>query len=112
LNGQRNNPEFDPKADYPTLARQSFSQALASGNIRSAGIIAEMYLQENNPVDAYAWHLISKRLDDSISAEWFQTTKTYHDLSETQKLQAQAKLPDLIQHLNSLSAKLKTKPLF
>jgi len=46
LNGQRNHPEFDPNMDYPSAAKQSFKDALIAGNIRSAGIIAELYYQE------------------------------------------------------------------
>lgn len=112
LNGQKANPEYDPAMDYPAAAKKSFSEALAVGNIRSAGIISELYLQENNAVDAYAWHLLSRRLGDSISAEWFEKTTTYANLSEQQKQQALAKLPDLVSNINSLSAKYKVRSIF
>lgn len=112
LNGQKNNPEYDPAMDYPAAAKKSFSEALAAGNIRSAGIISELYLQENNVVDAYAWHLLSKKLGDSISAEWFEKTAAHASLSEQQKQQALAKLPDLMSNINNLSAKYKTRPVF
>lgn len=112
LNGQKSNPEFDPAINYPDAAKKSFSEALAVGNIRSAGIISEIYLQENNAVDAYAWHLLSKRLGDDISAAWFEKTALYASLSEQQKLQAQSKLPDLVNNINELSIKYKVKPVF
>ena len=112
LNGQKNNPEFDPAMDYPAAAKKSFSEALAVGNIRSAGIISELYLQENNPVDAYAWHLLSKRLGDNISAEWFEKTNVHASLNEQQKQLALAKIPELMSNINNLSAKYKTRPLF
>jgi hypothetical protein len=112
LNGQKNNLEYDTKANYPALAKESFTQALAAGNIRSAGILSELYLQERNMVDAYAWHLLSKRLDDNISAEWFQKTQAYNRLTEIQKQQALSKVPDLIANLNDISSKLGTKSLF
>lgn len=112
LNGQRSNPEFDPAMNYPDAAKKSFSEALAVGNIRSAAIISEIYLQENNAVDAYAWHLLSKQLGDSISAEWFEKTKLFASLSEQQKQQAQAKLPYLVNNINDLSSKYKVKSPF
>jgi hypothetical protein len=112
LNGQRSNPEFDPAMNYPDAAKKSFSEALAVGNIRSAGIISEIYLQENNAVDAYAWHLLSKQLGDSISAEWFEKTKLFASLSEQQKQQAQAKIPTLINNINDLSSRYKVKSPF
>lgn len=112
LNGQKDNPEYDPKADYPALAKQSFTQALAAGNVRSAGIISELYLQENNVVDAYAWHLVSKRLDDNISAEWFQKTAAYNSLTELQKQQGSSRVPGLIANINEISSKIKSKTLF
>jgi hypothetical protein len=112
LNGNQQNPEFDPKLDYGQAARQAFSEALAAGNIRSAAIIAETYLQENNKVDAYAWHLISEQLGDSISAEWFKTTKAYTSLTPEEKQQARNKMPDLVQNLKDIGRKLNAKPIF
>ncbi len=112
LNGQKSNPDFDPAMNYPAAARNAFSEALAVGNIRSAGIISELYLQENNVVDAYAWHLLSKRLGDSISAEWFEKTTAYASLNEQQKQQALAKIQNLMSNINNLSAKYKARPLF
>lgn len=74
LNGQIANPEFERGLDYPVAAKQAFKDALVAGNVRSAGIIAEIYFQEKNPTEAYAWHLVSDQLGDDISAEWFRRT--------------------------------------
>ena len=46
LNGNTSNPDYDSKTDYPSAAKQSFKQALAAGNIRSAGIISELYQRQ------------------------------------------------------------------
>lgn len=112
LNGSKQNPEFDPNMDYGSAARLSFSQALAAGNVRSAAIIAETYLQENNKVDAYAWHLLSEQLGDSISADWFKSTKTYSNLTAEEKQAGRAKLPELIANVNELGKKMNLKPIF
>ncbi|WP_338848009.1 hypothetical protein V8J88_04285 [Massilia sp. W12] len=103
LKDARHNPEFDAGMDYAQAARASFQNALLAGNIRSAGIIAETYLQENKRVDAYAWHLLSERLGDSISAEWFKRTASYQALSEQERKQGMQKMQQLLQELNSLS---------
>ncbi|AMC33611.1 hypothetical protein [Janthinobacterium sp. B9-8] len=86
LNKNPENPDYNPQTDYANQAKSTFKDALVAGNIRSAGIISELYLQENNLVDAYAWHLISDRLGDSISADWFRSTKVYTEASEQLKL--------------------------
>lgn len=74
LNGQTANPEFEQGVDYPAAAKQAFKDALVAGNVRSAGIIAELYFQEKNVAEAYAWHLVSDQLGDDISANWFRRT--------------------------------------
>jgi hypothetical protein len=111
LNGQPNNPDYQSGVDYPAAAKQAFSGALAAGNIRSAGIIAELYLQENNPIDAYTWHLLSKRLGDSISAEWFEKTTLFANLSQAQKQAGQGRLPNLIESVNQLALQAKRPAL-
>jgi hypothetical protein len=112
LNKNPENPDYDPQTDYANQAKSTFKDALVAGNIRSAGIIAELYLQENNLVDAYAWHLISDRLGDSISADWFRTTKVYTEASDQLKQAAKAKLPVLIAELDSRSKAANRTPIF
>lgn len=112
LNGRDQSPDFEKGVDYAAQARQSFSQALAAGNIRSAAIISETYMQENKRVEAYAWHLLSEQLGDSISAEWFKRTQLYTSLTAQEKKSAQEKMPALIENLNKLSQEMKLKPLF
>jgi hypothetical protein len=112
LNKNPENPDHDPQTDYANQAKSTFKDALVAGNIRSAGIIAELYLQENNLVDAYAWHLISDRLGDSISADWFRSTKVYTEASDQLKQAAKAKLPVLIAELDGRSKAANRTPIF
>ncbi|MCX7206912.1 MAG: hypothetical protein NT086_13200 [Proteobacteria bacterium] len=112
LNKNPENPDYDPQTDYANQAKSTFKDALVAGNIRSAGIISELYLQENNLIDAYAWHLISDRLGDSISADWFRTTKVYTEASDQLKQAAKAKLPGLIAELDGRSKAANRTPIF
>ncbi|MBV1775520.1 hypothetical protein KSF73_07295 [Burkholderiaceae bacterium DAT-1] len=99
LKDQPGNPEFDPKANYGDLAKEAFRQALVAGNIRSAGIIAELYLQEKNVQDAYAWHLVSAKLGDDISAEWFQKTELAQQASDAVKQAAELQAQKIINEM-------------
>ncbi|MFC7419393.1 hypothetical protein ACFQNF_05820 [Iodobacter arcticus] len=112
LNKNPENPDYNPQTDYANQAKSTFKDALVAGNIRSAGIISELYLQENTLVDAYAWHLISDRLGDSISADWFRSTKVYTEASEQLKQAAKAKLPVLIAELDGRSKAANRTPIF
>ena len=112
LNGRDQSPDFEKGVDYATEARRSFSQALAAGNIRSAAIISETYMQENKRIEAYAWHMLSEQLGDRISAEWFKRTQLYTSLTAQERKSAQEKIPGLIENLNKLSQEMKLKPLF
>ena len=105
LNGNKSNPDYDSKTDYPSAAKQSFKEALAAGNIRSAGIISELYLQENNVVEAYAWHIVSEQMGDSISADWFRGTKVAQQANDSLKQQASARAAKISAELNLLKKK-------
>ncbi|MDC8756401.1 hypothetical protein [Janthinobacterium fluminis] len=105
LNGNKANPEYDSGTDYALAAKQSFKEALAAGNIRSAGIIAELYLQENNLAEAYAWHLVSERMGDSISADWFRSTKAAQQASDGLKREAGARAAKITAELNGMKRK-------
>ncbi len=104
MQGQLTHPEFDRNLDYPNAAKQSFKDALVAGNIRSAGIIAEVYYQEKNVTEAYAWHLVSDQLGDNISAEWFRRTDMAQQASAEVKQAAAARAAQIIEEL-----KLKKK---
>nr|CCO25567.1 Hypothetical protein HCH_06672 [uncultured bacterium] len=112
LNGRPQNPDFEKGVDYASQARLSFSQALAAGNIRSAAIISETYLEENKRVEAYAWHILSEQLGDSISADWFKRTKVYATLTEQEKNQARQQLPKLMATVNTYSKQMNLTPVF
>lgn len=99
LNGQVNNPEFEKGMDYPAASKQAFKDALVAGNIRSAGIIAELYLQEKNAPEAYAWHLVSEQLGDSISADWFKRTDMAQQASEQLKKEAVSRATQIMNDL-------------
>ncbi len=104
LQGQEQHPEFEKNMDYAKAAKQSFQDALVAGNIRSAGIIAELYFQEKNSTEAYAWHLISDQLGDSISAEWFRRTEMAMQASDAVKQAAAQRATQILTEL-----KLKKK---
>lgn len=99
MNGQTNHPEYESTMDYANAAKQSFKDALAAGNIRSAGIIAELYFQEKNTTEAYAWHLVSDQLGDSISADWFRRTDMAMQASEAIKQAAALRAAQIIEEL-------------
>ena len=99
LNGQTTNPEFEQGVDYAKAAKQSFKDALVAGNIRSAGIIAELYFQEKNATEAYAWHLISDQLGDDISANWFRRTDMAQQATPAVKQAAQARAAQIMAEL-------------
>lgn len=104
LQGQPSHPEFDKNMDYAKAAKTSFQDALIAGNIRSAGIIAELYYQEKNALEAYAWHLVSDQLGDDISADWFRRTDMAQNSSADLK---QAAAERAAQILNELKIKKK-----
>ena len=105
LNGQTNNPEFDSKIDYASAAKQSFKEALVAGNIRSAGIIAELYFQEKNSMQAYAWHLVSDQMGDSISADWFRSTDMAKNATPELKNAAATRAAQIISELKAMQKK-------
>lgn len=104
LQGQPSHPEFDKNMDYAKAAKTAFQDALVAGNIRSAGIIAELYYQEKNPLEAYTWHLVSDQLGDDISADWFRRTDMAKNTSADLK---QAAAERAAQILNELKLKKK-----
>jgi hypothetical protein len=75
IQGQINHPEYEQGMDYKKSAKEIFQDALIAGNIRSAGIIAELFYQEGNVVEASAWFIVAAQLGDDISAEWFSRTQ-------------------------------------
>lgn len=99
LNGQKTNPEFEQGIDYAKAAKQSFKDALVAGNIRSAGIIAELYFQEKNVTEAYAWHLVSDQLGDDISANWFRRTEMAQQATPQVKQAAQLRAGQIMAEL-------------
>ena len=100
LNNQPDNPDFDPSENYPGAAKSMLSAAVVAGNKRAAGMIAELYLQEQNIVDAYAWNLLSERLGDNISVAWFRGTEPFLNMSEAEKQSGQAKAGRLVASMN------------
>ena len=99
LNGQTQHPEYESNVDYNRAAKQSFQDALAAGNVRSAGIIAELYFQEKNSLEAYAWHLVSGRLGDDISAEWFSRTDMALQASLELKQAAERRAAEILEEM-------------
>jgi hypothetical protein len=91
----RRQPGFDTSEEAKTLAKRYFTDALAHGHLGAASVLSRMALEENNPVDAYAWNLLSTRLQDQAGAEWFRKSPAFANLSEQQKQLAAEKVPKL-----------------
>lgn len=105
LNGQKDHPEFEPGMNYPEAAKQAFKQALVAGNIRSAGIISELYFNENNALESYAWHIVSEQMGDSISADWFRLNDMSKNASQELKNAAAARATQIVAELTILRKK-------
>ncbi|MFZ6748644.1 hypothetical protein [Undibacterium sp. Ren11W] len=105
LNGQKDHPEFEPDMNYPDAAKQAFKQALVAGNIRSAGIISELYFNENNALESYAWHIVSEQMGDSISADWFRLNDMSKNASPELKTTAAARARQIVAELDLLRKK-------
>lgn len=65
---------YDPAIDPRTEQKKYLVSAVNAGHIRSAAVLARLYSQENNAVDAYAWHLLAERLGDSSGSTWARET--------------------------------------
>lgn len=92
----RSNPEYET-VDNKLVAKQYFADAVAAGHIHIADILVAKYVEENNLVDAYAWHLLSKRFKDVGIDELYRRDSIYAGLSNEQINEANIKFAALWQ---------------
>jgi TPR repeat protein len=105
IQGQINHPEYEQGMDYKKSAKEIFQDALIAGNIRSAGIIAELFYQEGNVVEASAWFIVAAQLGDDISAEWFSRTQMSRQATQEIRNAAASRAVSI---LASLRSKMKS----
>jgi TPR repeat protein len=105
IQGQINHPEYEQGMDYKKSAKEIFQDALIAGNIRSAGIIAELFYQEGNVVEASAWFIVAAQLGDDISAEWFSRTQMSRQATQDIRNAASSRAISIMAFLRS---KMKT----
>lgn len=105
-------PYHDKSMNYPEMAKTSLQDALVHGNAHAAAILAEIHLLEKDPINATAWSKLSESLGDSMSSDWFKTTKDYQSLTPEQKRKADALAIDLRYSLRESAKRLNRKSLF
>lgn len=105
-------PYHDKSMNYAEVAKASLQDAIVHGNAHAAAILAEIHLLEKDPVNAAAWSKLSESLGDSMSSDWFKTTKDYQSLTPEQKRKADALAVDYRYSLRESAKRLNKKSLF
>jgi len=77
-------PEFPRNEDPKQLAKQYLANAAGAGHSRAASILARHYFEENDPVNAYAWRLVSEQIGDGTNPVWGADTNQFANLSDAQ----------------------------
>ncbi len=75
--------------EYSDKAISLYRETVSMGSIRSASILSEIALIEKKPEQAYAWHLIAKKLGDKrqqLYEEHFANTLTEEQIKAGQSL--------------------------
>jgi hypothetical protein len=88
-------PAFDVKQSPNTLSKKYLADAMAAGHNHSAAVLAKKHAEEHNPVDAYAWHVLSERLGDTSNTTLFRQSNTFGNLSYEQRQLAEQKAAEL-----------------
>lgn len=70
--------------------------AVATGHIRSASLMAELAQNQHRQEEAYAWYLVAEHLGDSYSSQTFRNAEWYLEADDALRLAAQARLPTLL----------------
>ena len=89
---------YDPAIDPRKEQKKYLIAAVNAGHIHSAAILARLYAQENNAVDAYAWHLLAERLGDSSGSTWGR--ETFARLSYASRQAAEKRAQELFSQAN------------
>lgn len=88
-------PAFDVKQSPNALSKKYLADAMAAGHNHSAAVLAKKHAEEHNPVDAYAWHMLSERLGDTSNTTLFRQSNTFGNLSYEQRQVAERKAAEL-----------------
>lgn len=107
LDGKPQRPGFEPEMRYREEARAALQQAYRLGNRHAAAMISESYLLERQPLEAAAWNLVARRAGDTLSADWFLTTKDYRQLNAGQKAAATERAEQIWRELHPGAAQSK-----
>jgi hypothetical protein len=89
-------PDYPKGEDLNLLAKQYLADAVNAGYSRAAAILAKKNFEENNPVDAYAWKMMSEKIGDGNNAVWGKETNQFAGLTDEQKKLAKAKFESIL----------------
>lgn len=102
--------EVEALSSSKAQAKTLYKKALAMGSVRSASIMAEINIIENNTVEAYAWYSISKTLGDHRHANWFEKLGVAKTMDAETIVKAEQMAASLKQELYNLSMELNADP--
>jgi hypothetical protein len=91
----RRDPDYPVGADTRELATQYLKDSLMAGRIRNAAVLSKQLFDENKLVEAYAWRLVSQKLDDGVNPVWGRDTNQFGSLTDNEKSQASLKADEL-----------------
>lgn len=90
-------PDLPKGMDLKALSKQYLVDALGVGYTRAAAIMAKKHFDENNPVEAYAWKMMSDKLGDGNNAVWGKESNQFAGLTDQQRKLAQAKFEYILE---------------
>lgn len=94
-----NDPAFEARANPRQLGRRYFEEAALAGHKRVVAVIAEKYLADGKPLEAYTWELLAEKLGErGASGPRLQASAA---LDAQQRALAEAKLSDLTQRVGA-----------
>jgi hypothetical protein len=101
-------PDYPKGEDLKMLAKQYLVDAVNAGYSRAAAILSKKHFEENNPVEAYAWKMMSEKLGDGNNSVWGKETNQFASLTEEQKQLANAKFASILEMDLAARARLRT----
>lgn len=90
--------DYDFAVDPKTEQKKYLAAALNAGHAHSAALLATLYWQDNQLVDAYAWNLLAQRVNDSSGEEW--SRGAFAGLTPDQRQAAEKKADAFMQEAN------------
>jgi len=95
----RNTPGFDRSRNPRDIAMENLEKAIRAGYTQAASVAAIQKVEDNNLVDAYAWHLLAQRLNEHTNDKLYETDATFAKMSPMDKAEARGRLDVLRQRL-------------